>query len=198
MAIIKKWAIGALFLMMLHGCATLQRATPSDEAEQIDYEYLLNPDSQWTMQGKISYRDERQAAIVNIRWRQLSANHTSIRVFNSIGGDIVRINQQSGETKLRMRGKDIVNPEDIATLVNDEIGYYVPLEQLTFWIKGQAWPDSEYMAVYDATNSMVLHLQQDGWQIDYRKFEKNVARHITAIRQPYVITLVIPSWIKGA
>lgn len=179
---------------ILGGCASVQYKPPATQQVQVDSKYLAKPDNAWAMIGKVSYQDGKNSAIVNIDWQQISANHYSIRIFNSLGGDIIRITQQDGNTKIRMRGEDILNPDNLAESIEEEIGYYVPLEQLIFWIKGQASGDDEFTATYDKTGSMLLQLQQNGWQIDYKRFERGVARRITATRNEYIITLAITSW----
>ena len=190
----------------INGCSTVPSKSSVLQAPHltVDADYINNTNNAWELKGKLSYQDGTKAAIVNIDWQYMADNSLTIRVFNALGGDLVKITKQNTKngdaTTIRIRGKDYVDPEDIATLVDEEVGYYVPLEQLEFWVKGQGWPGSEFAPYYSSSSEAgdlaIISLLQDGWQINYSKFEQGLARRITATRNPYVITLVISSWIK--
>ncbi len=190
----------------INGCSTVPRKSSVLQAPHLTVgdDYINNSNNAWELKGKLSYQDGTKAAIVNIGWQYMADNSHTIRVFNALGGDLVKITKQNTKngdaTTIRIRGKNYVDPEDIATLVDEEVGYYVPVEQLEFWVKGQGWPGSEFVPYYSSSSEAgdlaIISLLQDGWQINYSKFEQGLARRITATRDPYVITLVISSWIK--
>lgn len=185
----------AAVTIMLGGCATIQKSPDSNLANQVSAEYVAKANNPWMLLGKISYRDGKNTAIVNLDWQHLGDGYDTIRIFNSLGGDVARIEQKDGTSKVRIKGKDIVNPTNMAEAIADEVGYYIPLEQLQFWLKGEPAPDSEAQTSYaDGDASRIV---QDGWQIDYSSFKQGLARRITAKKSPHTITLAITSWQKN-
>lgn len=208
--------------IMLSGCATLP-AKDAELATQVSAEYIAKPSNSWLLIGKISYRDgdAKSSAIANIDWQHIgvggnrdaeadasedtdadaSSTSSSIRIFNSVGGDIARVEQNGDTSKVKIRGKDLTIPPGdygLAEAIEQEVGYYVPLEQLRSWIKGEVWPNSDAKIGSAAGDkSRIVSIIQDGWQIDYSNFQQGLARRITAKKDAYIITLAITSWVQA-
>lgn len=114
----------------------------------------------------------------------------------ALGNTLARIEYASEEVRLQAVGmKEVIgkNPEQ---LMNELLGFYVPLDGLAFWIDGALLPDAPAQtqpatAPYDT-------IDQLGWNITYRQFDDSglprrivFERKQTPLSPALKITLII-------
>ena len=182
-------------MILLASCATLPpSATKGGKdatAQKIIPAIIQDSNRSWVLQAKIGYRDATKSSQAQLIWRQHKLNYET-KVF-AITGEIAKINKQEEIFTLRIRGKEIINPADLTASIEKESGFYIPLEQLEYWMKGEPYPHSNYRAGF-SEDKLLVSLDQNQWHITYSEYEDDLARMIRASNPPYVIVLVVTSW----
>ncbi len=189
-----------VIIILLASCASLPPSTinggnggkgTKETAQKIIPAIIQDSNSSWVLQAKIGYRDATKSSQAQLIWRQYKLNYET-KVF-AITGEIARINKQEEIFKLKVRGKEIIDPSDLTASIEKESGFYIPLEQLEYWMKGEPYPHSNYRAGFNE-DKLLVSLDQNQWHITYSEYEDGLARMIRASNPPYVIVLVVTSW----
>ena len=193
------WLSLLIIMFLLASCATLPpsatkgvKGGKGGAAQKIFPAIIQDSNSSWVLQAKIGYRDATKSSQAQLIWRQYKLNYET-KVF-AITGEIAKINKQEEIFTLRIRGKEIIDPADLTASIEKESGFYIPLEQLEYWMKGEPYPHSNYRAGFNE-DKLLVSLDQNQWYITYSEYEDGLARIIRASNPPYVIVLVITSWI---
>ena len=186
-----------VIMILLASCASLPPSTTTKGRKDATPQKVIpaiiqDSNSSWVLQAKIGYRDATKSSQAQLIWRQYKLNYET-KVF-AITGEIARINKQEEIFKLKVRGKEIIDPSDLTASIEKESGFYIPLEQLEYWMKGEPYPHSNYRVGFNE-DKLLVSLEQNQWHITYSEYEDGLARMIRASNPPYVIVLVITSWI---
>jgi outer membrane lipoprotein LolB len=105
-------------------------------------------------------------------WRQQGQN-TALHLSGPIGLSATTIHSNGQKMEIRqddeLRTVDISTPDAIAL----NTGWDLPLQALPYWLKGIPAPDSSVQLLeLDPNNALLLHLQQDNWDIHYKAYEE--------------------------
>lgn len=179
-------------ILLLSSCATLNKKSEVVEPEEVDYDYVKDGSYGWTMNAKVSYRGDSSSAIALLKLQHFTVGHYDIRIFVP-QGQIARLEQRGEHNKLVINNKEIINVTYLSEVIDAEIGYYIPLQQLSSWVIGEPYSSSNSS---DFNGGIIESVNQDGWEIFYSDFDRRLARRIAFIRPPYQINLFINSWYK--
>jgi outer membrane lipoprotein LolB len=156
-------------LLLLVGCAGQDRrdSTPTSWTEHRSRLALV---SHWNAKGKLALRTSESAESATILWRQQGQN-TELHLSGPIGLSATTIYSNGQKMDIRqgdeLRTVDISTPDAIAL----NTGWDLPLQALPYWLKGIPAPDSSVQLLeLDANKALLLHLQQDNWDIHYTDY----------------------------
>ena len=114
----------------------------------------------------------------------------------ALGNTLARIEYADETVRIQAIGMDEVIGKDPEALMNQLLGFSVPIHGLAFWIDGEALPNVQ--ANTHPAQAPYETIQQMGWEISYRQFDANgMPRRITFERQQMAqapalkITLII-------
>ncbi len=81
-------------------------------------------------------------------------------------------------------------------LLQEVLGWQVPVASLRAWVRGLASDDSPVLERATDDRGRLSRLVQDGWQVDYRDWlgDSDWPLRINASRPPYNVRLVIRDW----
>ncbi len=81
-------------------------------------------------------------------------------------------------------------------LLQEVLGWQVPVASLRAWVRGLASDDSPVLERTTDDQGRLSRLVQDGWQVDYRDWlgDGDWPLRINASRPPYNVRLVIRDW----
>ena len=184
-------AVGAM--IALSGCQTTpQKATGG--AQQEKHLYRLG---QWEAEGKIAIQmaDDRESA--SFKWMQDKANYT-VHLFGPFGQGTTWLRRTSRGVILESAKTGTHKASSAETLMEDVLGWQVPVSNLQFWLRGlpanKPKPDN---LERDPTGFVNL-LQQEGWQVAYSRHEHFngwwLPTRIRAEREDLKLTVVIKRW----
>jgi outer membrane lipoprotein LolB len=119
----------------------------------------------WLLQARIA--SGRIGWSGNLHWRQ-SAGHFDIRVSGPLGSGAVQARGHLGEVEIRTARETVVTREPEA-LLQQSLGWSLPLERLRYWALGLPYPDTPATVIYDSAGRLQL-LEQDGWRLEYAEY----------------------------
>ncbi|PSL11813.1 outer membrane lipoprotein LolB [Marinobacterium halophilum] len=185
---------GILLLTLLSGCSTLKQ--PPTAPLVIDPEQAMNL-QQWSAQGRIGIRwaDDSQSA--NLNWQQ-DQDRYRIRISGPLGQGGMSIDGNAQEVSLQRAGEpEIHRARTPEALMQQLLGWHLPLTQAQFWIRGIPAPSGAPHR-YATTGS---GFTQSGWRIEYPRLTQAVGRvlpeKLRLSREDMKITVIINEWEPG-
>ena len=167
-------AIGAA---LLAGCGTLLELLPREPelaapeaAGQLHAEELSLLRS-WSLHGTLAVRPAGDdASRVTMRWRQ-SPDSYHVRFMGPLGVGLFEVEGTATAVEARFpdgRRASAASPE---ALLEQEIGWSVPLQGLRYWIVGAPVPDvAPSKMELDDLGRLAL-LEQAGWTVVYERYD---------------------------
>lgn len=155
----------SLLSLLLAGCAGAPRMDAPVNADWQARQALLDALTLWEFTGRIGVRDDKESHSSRIRWQQQGANYV-INLWGTLNAGATEITGRPGEVILEQEGKPPLTAETAEDLVYDQLGYELPVAQLTYWIKGIPAPAGESSQTFNAEHHLIS-LEQDGWLVQY-------------------------------
>ena len=167
-------AIGAA---LLAGCETLRDLLPTrpgvadpEPAWQTHAEELSRLRS-WSLHGTLAVRPAGgDASRVTVRWRQ-SPDSYLVRFMGPLGVGLFEVEGSATAVEARFpdgRRTSAASPE---ALLEQEIGWSVPLEGLRYWIVGAPVPDVAPSKMELDDLGRLARLEQAGWTVVYEQYD---------------------------
>lgn len=162
-------------LFMIAGCATVNTSRPMgavQDGEQVlsDRESVLFERSHFSLQGRIAVSNGKDGGSGRFYWEQRGAAFT-LRFLAPVGAQNWRLESQPGQALLIESNGAVRVATSADELLRRELGWHLPSRALRFWILGMRAPESVAEAI--VRDGQLGQLRQDGWTIDYLRFDQN-------------------------
>lgn len=151
----------------------------------------------WQINGKIGIRAPKDSGSGTLFWLQRQ-DYYDIRLSGPLGRGAARLTGRPGQVSLEVANQgryEAANPE---TLLEEQMGWKLPVSHLAWWVRGLPAPDSKSRLTLDG-NSHLASLEQDGWQVEYSSYsEQNgywLPERIKLHGSNLDVTLVIKEWL---
>ena len=160
---------------LLAGCETLMEIFPSEpDAAAPDTTWQahareLSRFQNWSMLGVLAVRSGGDASRVTMRWRQTRDSYL-VRFMGPLGVGLFEVEGSATEVEARFpngRRASAASPE---LLLEQEIGWTVPLQGLRYWIVGAPAPDSATSNMKLDDHGRLARLEQAGWTVVYERY----------------------------
>ena len=156
----------------------------------------------WQLSGKIGLRGPQLAESAYINWRQCG-NLFDIRISGPLGQTVARIDGSGEQLRVWFEGHDPVQTNEPELLMQQQLGWSVPLRALRYWVRAEAAP-GQTAALVGATHQPDS-LQQLGWQVNYLSYHQSNANQTAPTVLPAKVrmddghglqaTLIINEWL---
>lgn len=192
----RSWRLAALALsvLFLFGCQSLPHQPQLGGETQRGY---LQPINQWQAEGKIAFSlgDENQTA--TFRWTNTGDNY-AIHLYGPFGQGATWLRRTSKGVTLESAETGYHQAESAEALMQQTLGWQVPIANLQHWIKGVPARTPKPQKLTTNAAGYLEVLQQQGWHVEYTQYQ-NVAgwhlpRKLRAERDGIRIVLVIKNW----
>ena len=179
-----------LSALTLAGCQSLQPVSTPDMPASLD---AL---SDWNIRGRLGYRAGDEGGTASLDWRQRGDSGT-MHLSGPLGFGSAEIQWAPGEASLT-DGKSTVRSADTASLAWRLTGLWLPVEALTYWVRGMPFPHSDYDAGLNDSGELT-QLEQLGWALQFDRYSDigsglSAPHKIRASREEQRFTLVIQQW----
>jgi outer membrane lipoprotein LolB len=144
-----------LGVLLLGGCANL----PSAPSTAPPRDALLA----FTLEARFSLRHEDKSYSGRLSWRHAGMNN-ELLLSSPFGQGMAEIVTSASGARLTSSDGRVYEAEDAETLTRQVLGYPLPLDQLTDWVRG--WGAATGISERDALGRP-LRLRHEDWLIDY-------------------------------
>lgn len=160
---------------LLVGCGTLlelfpsERGTTEPETTWQAHARELSRIRNWSMLGTVAVRSAGDASRVTMRWRQTRDSYL-VRFMGPLGVGLFEVEGSATEVEARFpngRRASAASPE---ALLEQEIGWSVPLHGLRYWIVGAPAPDGTTSKMEFDDHGRLARLEQAGWTVVYERY----------------------------
>jgi outer membrane lipoprotein LolB len=184
--------VGWVLLLSLAGCASVPPAPVLPVAATAPTTFNLN--------GRIAVRYRDQSSSGAVRW-QHTPTTDAIELLSPLGQIVTKINRDANGVTLIDSAHKTHQAANTEALTEDLLGWRLPLSGLSYWVTGQAQPDTSFERVRDP-EQRPAQLVQNGWQIDYTAWQdvagQSLPRKLNLQREGLQIKLVVDEWVVSA
>lgn len=191
-------AIGCLAL--LSGCAGLtSHETLSGQGNPTQWQAHKAQASQlngWQISGKVGIRSPRESGSATLFWLQRQ-DYFDIRLAGPMGRGAARLTGRPGAVNLDAANQGQFQAESAEALLQQQLGWSLPVAHLFWWIRGLPAEDSKSRLTLDS-ESRLAKLEQDDWQVEYLSYVQQngywLPERMKLHGANLDITLVIKDW----
>lgn len=191
-------AIGCLAL--LSGCAGLtSHETLSGQGNPAQWQAHKTQASQlngWQISGKVGIRSPRESGSATLFWLQRQ-DYFDIRLAGPMGRGAARLTGRPGAVSLDAANQGQFQAESAEALLQQQLGWSLPVAHLFWWIRGLPAEDSKSRLTLDS-ESRLAKLEQDDWQVEYLSYVQQngywLPERMKLHGANLDITLVIKDW----
>ncbi|SDR70597.1 outer membrane lipoprotein LolB [Halopseudomonas litoralis] len=188
------------FTLVLTACSNLhQRETlefGGDPAAWQAHRSLVAPITDWTLQGKLGVRAPGESGSGTLSWLQ-QQDYYDIRLSGPLGRGATRIQGSDAGVTLEIAGQPPATADSADTLLEQQIGWRLPVEHLLWWVRGLPAPDSPSRLQLNP-DSQLARLAQAGWTVEYSRYQQvdgvPLPQRLQLSGYDVLLTLVITRW----
>ncbi|GAA0792480.1 lipoprotein insertase outer membrane protein LolB [Marinobacterium sediminicola] len=180
-----------LLFGLLGGCSQMaQQPLPPLSIDPQQVQQL----QQWSAEGRIGIRWSEDSQSANLDWQQTEDRY-QIRVSGPLGQGGIRIEGNEQMVSLQRSGDDQLYLADSPeALMQQLLGWQLPLSQAQYWIRGIPAPGNEVESLSDGQFGFI----QSGWQIEYPRLTHAAGivlpEKLRMTRDDLRITVIINTW----
>ncbi|WP_372966200.1 lipoprotein insertase outer membrane protein LolB [Marinobacter sp.] len=193
-------------LLSLAGCTTIQLEplpngmTDQPPANWASHTAELTRFNHWLLSGKLAVKQPSDSgtAIIN-RWQQQGESYELALSSSFLGMGSTQLRGVPGYIHLTMANGDIYQSSEPENLIKAATGWQLPIDNLTWWIKGLPAPEGDFRLLFDDKNKLAL-IKQDGWEIRYDRWHPSAGNlpelpaRVTALKEDKRVRVVISNW----
>lgn len=153
--------------------------------------------SKWETSGRVGIRTQNDAVSGNFSW-QKAPDTFELNIVGPFGQGATKLDQSVDGAVTLSYEDTVVKGNDPATLLQQELGWEFPVQQVTYWIRGLASPNSSATITKNADSQLPNQIEQDGWLITYSNFTKvdslSLPQKMQVSNPPFKVNLIINQW----
>jgi outer membrane lipoprotein LolB len=200
---IMKTIIALILTLLLSACSTFFQTTFPPAKKTVNH-YLawtqrkaqLNALTNWQANGNIAiHANKRTGTNAAFSWQQIKTSY-QLRLFGPFGSQSILLLGNPKQVTL-IAHNQTTHAQDAEHLLMQQLGLYLPVSQLYYWLRGLPAPQSRYTVNLDAYNRL-LKLRQSGWRINYLHYTNSgtldIPKHIELSNGQWQVRILITHW----
>ncbi|OOG39355.1 lipoprotein insertase outer membrane protein LolB [Rhodanobacter sp. C05] len=191
--------LAAILPLLLAACVPAVRVKGDAgllDAQAMREQALAHADH-WTLEGRLGVSDGKTGGSGSFSWTQNGEQYEFVLRGPAISGMNFRLSGGPDGASLEGLNGGPLHGSDAELLMHKALGWEVPLRDLRAWVLGLR-ADSGEAELSFGTNRLPSLLQQDGWTVDYRKWDESRQPPLPVVvfagKSPYKVRLSIESW----
>ncbi|MCH2191302.1 MAG: lipoprotein insertase outer membrane protein LolB [Gammaproteobacteria bacterium] len=143
----------------------------TDKSVFADKVKMVSDVSTWNLQSKVAVSGGSLRESANLVWRA-GPEGGSLRFFGPLGAGALLINYDSSGASLVDGNKQKIEGHSVEAVLQQAVGWYLPLDALIYWVHGI--PNPKYAYRYSLGVKQELSaLEQLGWELSFSKYAEN-------------------------
>jgi len=152
--------------------------------------------SSWSLEGRLAVSNETDGGSGQFRWKK-SDSEILMDFHGALGRGAWKLEANAQGAELVLADGTIYRAGSIDHLIRQQVGWEIPVENLSWWVRGLAAPGKFRSRVVDDEGNISL-LLQDGWSIEYDRYrvfdDINLPVKLTAHKGDWKVKLAIRNW----
>ena len=150
----------------------------------------------WSLDGRLAIHDGKEGGSGNLKWVQ-TGEESDLRFRGALGQGAWWLQAGESGARIELANGDVYRADSVVDLVKQQLGWQVPVDALTWWVRGLAKPDAKAARSLDEEGRLTK-LDQLGWDVDFGKYENEesgwLPARLTARKGKYLVKLVVKRW----
>ncbi|HET6592564.1 MAG TPA: lipoprotein insertase outer membrane protein LolB [Xanthomonadales bacterium] len=191
--------LAALLLCALAACSTVPPLDEEQAARRPLYEQRLarlGPLEGWMLEGRLAVSDDRDGGSGYLNWRQESGA-SRMDFHGALGRGAWRLETGRDGAELEFADGRVFRADSIDALLRSQVGWQVPVDKLSWWIRGLAAPGKVERSALDEAGRL-SRLEQFGWSIEYGRYgpvgAESMPVKMTARQADRTVKLAVRKW----
>lgn len=162
-------------VLVVAGCATVQ--PPGDVVSNAEKETRyktrvadIQTFNHWTLDGKLAISDGKDGGSGRLQW-SVEPGLSELDFRGTFGRGAWQLDIRPDQAVLNFASGETWRAPDVSSLVRDHVGWEVPVDALSWWVRGLAAPGPVDVRLLDDDGRM-LSLSQGGWEVEYKKYKE--------------------------
>ncbi len=186
-------------VVLLAACAGQRVQTLAPDAaslaRQAEREQDLAAHDSWTLQGRLGVSDARDSGSGALDWSQ-DGHGFRFAVHASITGKTWILSGDASHAVLEGLREQPVRGDDAAELLQRELGWRVPIAELTYWARGLRAPGEA--RIQFRADGLPGEIDQSGWTVQYLDYDTSrtpaLPSKVFATKGDTRVRLAIRAW----
>ena len=193
------WLLYLAGCLMLSACSMQPVRTIDDSDKHLLWQahrLEVSKITDWKLSGKLGLRSPAESGSARLNWTQHGPQF-SIYLSGPFGQGSATLSGTTQGVTLQMAGHDPYHTRNPDTILNQQLGWDVPIAALFHWVRGLPVPESDAQFELDE-RGLITRLKQASWSIIYQGYQPFntflLPRKIKLQRGDVKLTLVITQW----
>jgi len=189
-------------VLLLTACSTVKTSSETSPADLARYELRANAISAveaWALQGRLAVSDENDGGSGTLRWR-VGPDGSRMDFHGAMGRGAWQLESGGGWAELKLADGSTYFAANVGELVRGQLGWEIPVEALSWWVRGLAVPGSEGHKTLGEDGTLSF-LNQYGWVVEYGRYREVggfiLPSKLTARNEGKTVKLAIRDWETG-
>lgn len=196
-----RW-LAMLGVLLLGGCAALKPPTPTapttPQAElHAAHVAALTSFNPWRLAGRIAVQREDKGFSADLDWRDAGAEF-SLRVAAPLNGGTYALSGNGSAVSLVSSKGDIFSATDAETLMQQHLGWALPLAGARYWVRGLPDPARAVSAEQLDAAGRWTDFSQDGWRVSVAEYThaagRDLPKRLFLARDQLKVRMAIKTW----
>lgn len=153
--------------------------------------------SKWETSGRVGIRTKNDAISGNFTW-QKDPKTFALSIVGPFGQGAINLKKNQDSLVTLAYEDTLTTGSDPGVLLQQELGWEFPVEQVTYWIRGLPAPNSPFRVSNNTKTKQPDTIEQDGWSIQYTNFVNvdglSLPQKMQVSNPPFKVNLIINQW----
>ncbi|TAK60421.1 MAG: outer membrane lipoprotein LolB [Methylobacter sp.] len=146
----------------------------------------------WSFEGRLALTGQNDSWSANISWEH-SPESERIRLSGPMGQGAVVISLTGNVVTIDRGGDDVQSSTQPEEFINQQLGMFVPVHSLRYWVVGLPEPSNSYTDIGVGFN-------QSGWLSEYKQMQLvnndgAMPHKMTVMNNQVKLKLIIDRWV---
>ena len=191
--------LSLLLLIGLSACSTMRPVDVDPKARVNLYQARsdhLARFSDWSMVGRLAVSDSKDGGSGHFSWKEISGG-SQMDFHGALGRGAWRLEADGQGAELKLADGTIHHADSIDQLVRIQVGWEIPVDKLSWWVRGLVAPGEYQQRLLDEKGNMD-ELLQSGWTIEYGRYRVfdgvSLPVKLVARQADWKVKLAISDW----
>lgn len=189
-----------LLVAGIAGCADLALVSPPGKSADAAWDARLEDLyrlQQWSIHGHLAVQAGGEGWSATLYWDQDNQDYT-LRFIAPLGQGTYQLSGDEGKAKLLTADNKVYRATDAEHLLQDNLGWNVPLHGLKYWVRGVPEPGVMTDNLLLDDKGRMTDLQQSGWRISISRYSefngKELPSKLFMQNDRFQLRLVVLDW----